>query len=319
MRPHLHIVSIFALITLPLSAQPHTRPVPDLQALPLPHHQISFDRLGIEIARYHFSPTDRRPFLYPLIGPSGRSLTRMGHPHDPESHSHHNSVWISHHDVNGVGFWNDSSKGKILHKRIESFTDDAKTRTASIITLNHWLDEGTNRVLLHERRRTQIQLLDNNEYLVILDFQLSTPNDKPVTLGKTPFGPLGVRMAKTIGTNDGGGVIRNSEGAVNEKDIFWKPARWIDYSGPITATATEGITLLDHPANPNHPTAFHVRADGWMGPSLTLSAPLTIDPGKPLRLKYALYIHSGAPTPDHLNTLWSTFSKSEQLPLPPKR
>src|SRR5688500_7393089 len=154
--PPLHLLSLLLLIGSPLPAHPHTRPVPDLQALPLPHHQISFDRLGHEIARYHFSPNDRRPFLYPLIGPSGRSLSRMGHPHDPESHSHHNSVWISHHDVNGVGFWNDSSKGKILHKRIESFTDDAKTRTASIITLNHWLDEGTNRVLLHERRRTQI-------------------------------------------------------------------------------------------------------------------------------------------------------------------
>jgi len=29
--------------------------------------------------------------------------------------------------------------------------------------------------------------------------------DWAVTLGKTPFGIIGVRMAKTIGINDGGG------------------------------------------------------------------------------------------------------------------
>jgi len=47
----------------------------------------------------------------------------MGHPHDPESHSHHNSVWISHYDVDGVYFWGDRGKGKIRHKRIVEFAD----------------------------------------------------------------------------------------------------------------------------------------------------------------------------------------------------
>ena len=40
------------------------------------------------------------------------SLTRMGHPHDPQSHSHHNSVWISHNSVNGISFWEDRGKGR---------------------------------------------------------------------------------------------------------------------------------------------------------------------------------------------------------------
>ena len=40
-----------------------------------------------------------------------------------------------------------------------------------------------------------------------------------VTFGKTPFGFLGVRVAKMIGVKDGGGTIRNSEGGVNEKGV----------------------------------------------------------------------------------------------------
>ncbi len=108
-----------------------------------------------------------------------------------------------------------------------------------------------------------------------------------MTLGATPFGMVGVRMAKTIGVNDGGGLIRNSEGNVNEQGpngVFRKKARWVDYSGPITDSAAEGITLFDHPSNPNHPSHFHVRNDGWMGASLTLEKPITITPGEPLRL-----------------------------------
>ena len=100
------------------------KPVPWMQVVPQPYDQASFQRDGVELTRYHFGPGLHRPFLFPVIGLSGRSLTRMGHPHDPESHSHHKSVWISHHDVNGTNFWSDRGKGKIRHKRIVEFTED---------------------------------------------------------------------------------------------------------------------------------------------------------------------------------------------------
>ena len=129
-----------------------------------------------------------------------------------------------------------------------------------------------------------------------------------MTFGKTPFGLVGVRMAKTIGTSDGGGVIRNSQDAVNEKEVFWKPAKWCDYSGPITASTIEGMTLMDHPANPNHPTIFHVRADGWMGTSLTQDAPRAVEPGKPLRLRYGVYVHRGQPDLKALDQTWNDFA-----------
>ena len=44
---------------------------------------------------------------------------------------------------------------------------------------------------------------------------------------------MSVRMAKTIGVIDGGGRILNSEGQLNEKEVFRKPARWVDYSGAV--------------------------------------------------------------------------------------
>jgi len=289
------------------------KPVPRLQAIPLPRQEISIQRDGIEIARFCFATNQNRPFVYPIVGPSGRSLTRMGHPRDPESHSHHNSVWLSHHDVNGSDFWGDSGTGRILHQRIEQIEDgDSRgfVRTSSV-----WL--GTNQtVLLRERRQTTVQLLPRDEWVLLVDVHLEAASAE-VTLGKTPFGLIGVRMAKTIGVNDGGGAIRNSAGGVNEKEVFWKPARWVDYSGPITASAIEGVALFDHPANPNHPAVFHARDDGWMCASLTFAEPRVLTPGKPVKLRYGLYVHSGMPDAKELDTRWKEFADEGPAVFPP--
>ena len=295
------------------SAQPSKyKPVPRLQAIPLPRQEISFQRDGTELARYCFATNQHRPFVYPIVGPGGRSLTRMGHPRDPESHSHHNSVWLSHHDVNGVDFWGDNGKGRILHQRIEQI-EDGDSR-AFVRTSNVWL--GTNEmVLLRERRQTSVQLLPRDEWLLLIDIQLDAASAE-VTLGKTPFGLSGVRMAKTIGVNDGGGTIRNSAGGVNEPEVFWKPARWVDYSGPITASAVEGVTLFDHPANPNHPSVFHVRNDGWMGAALTFAEPRVLTPGKPLALRYGLFVHSGMPDSKEIDARWKEFADEAPVTFP---
>src|SRR5687767_1381262 len=109
-----------------------------MQVTPLPGDQAAIEWQGREISRYYFGKELRRPFLYPLIGPSGKSLTRMGHPRDPNGHSHHNSVWVSHHDVGGVGFWNDVTKGRIVHKRVTRYED---TDEEAIIEVNNaWND-----------------------------------------------------------------------------------------------------------------------------------------------------------------------------------
>jgi hypothetical protein len=286
------------------------KPVPAAQAIPLPHHEVSFQRNGFELARLHCEPDGFRPFVFPVIGPAGRSLTRMGHPHDPVTHSHHNSVWISHHDVNGVSFWDDRGKGRILVEHVEEFEDG--NDEAAVLTVAQWRADGV--PLLNERRRTAMQLLPNDEWLLVIDLQLAPTGTNDVTLGKTPFGLLGVRMAKTIGVHDGGGTIRNSEGDVNEKGVLGKAARWVDYAGPITATAREGITLMDHPSNPNHPAVFHVRDDGWMCASLTFHAARVIKTGAPLRVRYALYVHAGVPPVADLQQRWERFAA-----LPPAR
>jgi hypothetical protein len=229
-------------------------------------------------------------------------------------------VWISHNDVSGVVFWGDKGKGRIVQQKLEKLTDsDAE---ASLTALNAWIDEGNHKTLMLERRKVAVQPLGKGEWLLLIDLHLETnAQGDEVTFGKTPFGLIGVRMAKSIGVNDGGGTIRNSNGKVNEKEVLWKPAKWVDYSGAIRRVGErltiEGITLLDHPSNPNHPTVFHVRDDGWMGASLTFAGPRKLQAGKPLRLRYGLYIHAGQPSVAELEMRWAAFAKTPVVDLSP--
>lgn len=289
-------------------AQFAPKPVPRMQALPLPHHEISFQRDGVELTRLHFDPSDKRPFLYPLTGPAGRSLTRLGHPRDPVTHSHHNSLWLAHHYVNGVSFWEDRGPAQIRCVRVEQFEDGDEAASATV--LNSW--GVTNTVLLWERRRMTVQALAGDEWLLLLDVRFDAARE-PVTFGKTPFGLAAVRVAKSLGVNDGGGMIRNSEGGVNEAGVFWKRAKWVDYSGAITSNAVEGITFLDHPKNPNHPSHFHVRNDGWMGAALTFDGPLVVATNQPLQLRYGFYVHARLQETNRLEQRWAEFSRT---PLP---
>ena len=268
---------------------PSAKPVPAVQVIPLPYDQASFTHLGRELTRYHFGPLLQRPFCYPIEGPDGCSLgLRMGHPRDPVTHDHHNSVWISHANVDGVDFWANRGPnvGHIAHERVEQYEDGP--HAAWMLCVNAWKGS-QGKTLLREYRRIEVQPTAADGWLMLIDLQFETPSAKSVTLGQTPFGMIGVRMAKTIGVNDGGGRILNSAADRDERAVFRKP-RWVDYSGPVTAEHSGGITLMDHPSNVSFPSPFHVRNDGWMGACLTLHRELRIEAGKPLRLRYGLWI-----------------------------
>ena len=96
--------------------------------------------------------------------------------------------------------------------------------------------------------------------------------------------------------------------APDEKEVFWKRARWVDYSGAIANGKIEGITLFDHSDNPNFPTHFQVRNDGWMGASLTFDSPSQVGPGPALRLRYGLYVDYGMREEEVINAKWKFFA-----------
>ena len=312
----------FALFAAsPLPAGEAAPPVPRMQVLPLPQAISSFQLEGRELTAVHSGPADLRPFWYPILTSKGASLTRMGHPLDPVSHSHHNSVWIAHNDVNGIDFWGDHAKnqGRIATQRVDRY-DDGDDHAAMQMT-NHWLRASDHAVQLIETRRSEVRPLEGaKSWLLIIDMEFAAPAGITSTFGSTFFGIIAVRMAKTIGVHDGGGRILNSEGHINEARVFRQPARWCDYSGRITneADGFAGITLLNHPGNPQHPTAFHVRDDGWMGACLAPDKPITVTGTRKLRVRYGLWVHDGMATQARSEAQWKAFTELPMADLDPK-
>jgi hypothetical protein len=159
--------------------------------------------------------------------------------------------------------------------------------------------------------------LENNEHLLEIQITLRPgAGRETVTLDKSNFGLLAVRVAKSVSHHFGGGELTSSEGKRGEKAIFETTAAWVDYSGPVTSgtgpdrkTVVEGITFHDHPSNPRHPTPWHVRDDGWMGASFCQREPWTIEKAKPLVLRYLLHAHAGEVDPDKATHIAEDFAK----------
>ncbi len=267
------------------------------EVLPLADHQVSLSIDGHEQFRWHHGRQYPRPFFFPLNGPGGVSLTRMGHP-GAENHDHHRSVWFAFHDVDGVDFWADNKGTQIRQKHWYRYRDgDAE---AILATKLGWYDVEDRERLEQDLVAALIPLADG-DYALELQIDLRPPaGTAAVQLGKTNFGFLAVRVAASLSAHFGGGQLTNSEGAVGEAKIFAQPARWVDYSGPVAVgtgsqrqTTTAGITYFDHPDNPRYPTNWHVRDDGWMGAAFCLQEGFRLTNENQLRLRYLLLVHGG--------------------------
>jgi hypothetical protein len=286
---------------------------PKMQAVPLPGDVVSFQREGRELTAVHFSPTNKRVFLYPVRSTHSASLTRMGHPHDPWGHSHHNSIWLSHSDVDGISFWNDrgTATGRIVVDHVPPKSFDESDDYAAMKLVIRWISNDDDKTVLTEHRRMEVRPIDGDRsWFLIIDSML-TANGRSTTFRPSGFGLAAVRMAKPMGVHDGGGRILNSNGEINEKEVFRKPAKWCDYSGRVDSTpqGLGGITLMNHPSNPAHPTPFHVRDDGWMGACLNLESPIEVSSDKPLQVRYGFWIHDGIVKQDECEEKWNDFQK----------
>jgi len=268
---------------------------PRCQVQPLPGHQTAVTIDGTERLRWHFGPDFTRPFFYPFNGPSGHSLTRIGHPGAP-NHDHHRSIWFSHAKVLGIDFWSENTPARIRQK--EWLVYRGGDTEAVLATRLGWFDGHDPSELIDQVVIAIVRPGTGGETLLELQTTL-TARAVTCELQQSNFGLLAVRVAASLSEHFGDGTLTSSEGQTGEKDaqgqpsIFGTRARWVDASGSIADGITEGITYFDHPANPRYPSHWHVRQDGWMGASLCMHEPLILTRARPLRLRYLLHAHAG--------------------------
>ncbi len=272
---------------------------------PLPDHRTEVAIDGKTRLCWRFGSNYPRPFIFPLNGPSGACLTRMGHP-GAENHDHHQSVWFAHHKVLGINFWGNDGDAVIRQKNWLVY-EDGDDEAIVAVSLG-WYDGHDPRELLTQELIMTIRpgLTDANETIIDLQSRF-VPTAKSLEFQKTNFGFLAVRVATNISAHFGGGKLTDSEGRVDEKNIFGQQAKWVDYSGPVPGSIAtgdaevgqpwEGITYFDHPQNPTFPTRWHVREDGWMGASLCFDEPIVTTQAEPLMVRYRLHVHRGPVDP----------------------
>ncbi len=284
--------------------------IPRCQIIPLPDNQVSIQIDGQERTRWHFDPKYPRPFFYPLNGPAGSSLTRMGHP-GAQNHDHHRSVWFAHNKVLGIDFWSDLTEARIRQHHWLAYEDGDEEALMGVEL--RWYDGHDPKELLRQEVIAAFRpgLKDGETQL---ELQTTfTPIADTLEFQKTNFGFLAVRVAKNISEHFGGGQLTNSEGKIHEPAIFGNRARWMDYSGPVPGGKTEGITFIDHPKNPGHPTGWHVREDGWMGASVCMFEPRITTADDHLTLRYMLFVHQDPVGTERSDELAADFAKRTEL------
>jgi len=304
------------LLALTLSPATPAEPagLPRCRVTPLPNQQASFTIDGRERLRWHFGPQYPRPFLYPLIGPAGSPLTRMGHPGAP-NHDHHRSIWFAHADVEGIDFWSDNTRSRVRQKQWLVYEDGAEEAVMAVLL--GWND-GDGEELLEQELVVAVRPLAGDEVEIELQSTFRPGKRKETELRQTNFGFLAVRLAKSISTHFGGGDITNSEGAQGERLLFGQPARWMDYSGPVPTVngskqggqEVNGVTCFDHPGNPGYPSRWHVREDGWMGASVCRTRAIGVTKENPLVLRYLLHAHRGGIDAGIANAMALRFGES---------
>lgn len=276
---------------------------PRFQVVPLPHNEVAIIVDGRERLRWHAGDDAPRPFFFPLIGPSGLPLTRMGHPGAP-NHDHHRSIWFAHHKVlGGIDFWGDQSDARIRQHQWLAYEDsDADARMG--VELG-WYDGHNPEPLIRQQMIASVSLAEDGGLLLEVQTSLASVAES-LELGQTNFGLLAVRVAKSISAVFGDGVITGADGTQTESNLFGKPSPWMDYSGSVSPGVTEGITYFDHPSNNSFPSKWHVRDDGWMGASICRDGPVMLT-REPTDWRYLLHAHSGPVNRDTADTLANTF------------
>ncbi len=255
------------------------------------------------------------PIVWPIIGPTGKPMTRFYPMADREGerkdHPHHRSLWFNHGDVNGYDFW---AKERIRHRQ---FVKVEGGHRAVIETLNDWLAPDGSKVC--EDRRLLTLHGDRNTRLIDFDITI-TASEGPVTFGDTKEGCLGIRVAETMKVDAKlGGHIVNSHGQ-QDGEAWAKRADWVDYYGPVDGQ-TVGIAVMNHPASFRFPTYWHVRTYGLFAANpfgwKDFRAPegdgtYTLAKGKSMALYYRIVLHKGDHQEGRIANLYADYAQEKK-------
>jgi len=291
------------------------------------HLAVTID--GKPFTSYWFGSRKDRPYVRPFFWPvlavgevpvTSDQYTLVNIKKTPKAdHPHHQSLWVSQGDVNGVDHWSLGKGGKGEHsaKQVHLKFDDVGSD--HFVEQLNW--EGKDgKPMLDEKRTVKFAVYPDGSRAIDITSAF-TPVNGDVTFGDTKeAGIMAVRLATpiaehpTITQSTGKGGV----GEAGEKQTWGKPADWCDESGMIDGKPF-GVAIFDAPSNPRHPETWHVRAYGLMSPNPFAlsefnrklpkhSGDLKIEKGTTLTFHYRAVIHLGMAADAKLQEKYKQFA-----------
>ncbi|MCU0246906.1 MAG: PmoA family protein [Bryobacter sp.] len=283
------------------------------------------DRITIEIAgkpfsEYFFAGENlTKPYLHPLRAASGKIVTRR-YPMEmvegeKRDHQHHRGLWFTHGEVNDWDFWaNETTQKGVGKGRGKVVTTSTKAKKDTIEANAEWI-AGDGTKLLTEARKMKFS---GTDMLRIIDVDITLTAVTKSVFGDTKEGTFALRVARELEEDTQTGTLTNAEGKKKQKEVWGKQSAWCDYAGTLEGEKL-GITIIDHPKNPRHPTYWHARGYGLFAANpfgvrdftgdKTKDGALTLEPGQSLRFRYRVVIHPGATDAAQINGWAAKFGK----------
>ena len=274
-------------------------------------HGVDVACSGALFTTYRYAEPVVKPYLYPVIGPTGEGMTRNypmipdvpGEKHD---HPHHKSIYVSHGEVSGADVWSETpGHGYQRHVAFLPAYGDSGAHVSgpvlgAIRSTNNWVGSDEQKVVEDERRYTFYPLASGAR---LIDLEVTfRATAGPVHFGDTKEGGIiSLRVATSMDAS-GDGRMENAIGGIGEAECWGKRAQWLDYTGPVKGK-TLGFAVYDHPSSFRHPTYWHARNYGlftanpfglhdyYANPGVDGSH--VLPEGGLLRFKYRIYVHAG--------------------------
>ncbi|MEQ9218871.1 MAG: DUF6807 family protein [Cyclobacteriaceae bacterium] len=239
---------------------------------------------------------ERSNYFHPLYGMKGGTLTEDF----PEDHLHHRGIFWSWHQVY-VGDKPLGDPWALTDFETDVARADANYTDKSCILHTEvywktplWLDEnGEKKSFIKELAKVEIFARQENYRVIDFEIQLHALYDS-VSIGgsenETGYGGFSwrIRLPEDV-------KFEGPEGEVIPQGTAVEAGEWMNISGSLSGKGVDdGIVVVSHPSNPNHPQPWVLRRRRSMqNAQFPGSERVQIPLDQPLKLKYRMIVYSG--------------------------
>jgi hypothetical protein len=251
-------------------------------------------------------PPDRKRacYIHPIYGLDGETLTED---FPPEGHFHHRGLCWTWAEVHVGDRLTDPWDLRGIRARFRQWLQrQTGPETAVLEAQDDWvLDE--KQVVATEVLYLRVETASDRGRIIDAEWRFEAKHDALQVAGRKAAGYGGFllrfpALPETVLTTDSG---------PQPTDANLKPCTWADLSSRFgSREQRSGVAVFLHPQHPGQPVGWTLRKYGLLNPAWPGTTPVKVEPGKPLVLRYRLWIHRGDATAGVVAEAYEAYRKT---------